>query len=279
MARAILSTPRVLRTGQPLALAAIKQVAPAVFAEEAHSSRGERYLYVPTIKPLELMLKNGWGVFEASQQRSRAKDRDPYTKHMLRLRKLEDFQRDSMRGHAEGVPEVVLINAHDGTAAYTLFAGFFRFICSNGLIVGQTMGGFKVRHTKGPSTSMEVLEAGERTVTEKFPLLVDNISRLQKVTLKQEQQYALADRAVKLRYGTVNAPFSALDLLTPRRDEDKGDTAWAVLNRVQENIIDGGWKVKSQLFGRTSAVRAVERVSAVAAINCGLWDTAIEMVA
>jgi hypothetical protein len=103
--RPILKSPRILRTGNPLTLTGIQQVCPAVFAQEPHASRGPRYRYVPTIEPLQALLDTGWGVYEASQQRSRAADRDPYTKHMLRLRKLEHF--DHTQVHRDGVPEVI----------------------------------------------------------------------------------------------------------------------------------------------------------------------------
>lgn len=276
MARPLIHSARVLRTGQPLSLDQIRKAAPAVFAEEAHHSRGERYLYVPTIRPLEQLMDNGWGVYEVGQQRARAADRDPYTKHMLRLRKLDDFKADAYKG--EGIPEVILINAHDGTASYDLRAGFFRFICSNGLIVGNTLGGFKVRHTKGPTTSLEVLEAGERVVTEKFPKMVEHIGLLKQVRLNDTQQFRLAHKAVTLRYGTVNPPFQPAELLNGRRPEDAGNEAWHVLNRIQENVMDGGWETRSAMFGRKSMVRPVERVSAVATINSGLWDEAINIV-
>lgn len=272
-----MSSPRVLRTGRPLALEAIRQVAPAVFAEGPHDSRGPRYLYVPTIQPLQTMLDNGWGVWEARQQRSRDSARDPYTKHMLRLRKLTDF--DKTDAVDEGVPEVVLINAHDGTAAYHLHAGFFRFICSNGMMVGTHVAGFKVLHTKSSQTNLEVLEAGERTITEKFPQMMENIEAMRIRTLSTEGQYRLAEHAVKLRYGTTVAPFPATDLLNCRRDEDRDPTVWNILNRIQENVMNGGWETRSQMFARRSAVRPVERVSVVAKINSGLWDMAIELAA
>jgi hypothetical protein len=234
-------------------------------------SRGPRYAYVPTIQPLQALLDNGWGVYEASQQRSRAADRDPYTKHMLRLRKMGHF--GAPPKGADGVPEVILINAHDGTAAYHLFAGFFRFVCSNGLIAGTIMGGFKVRHTVGPQTSTEVLTAGEAVVTEKFPLLIENIDRFRSTATTRDTEMRMATAALKLRYGDTLPPFPAEDLLRLRREEDAHANLWSVLNRIQENIIDGGWETRS-LLGRKSAVKAVERVSAVAKINAGLWDEA-----
>lgn len=272
MARPLIQSHRMLRTGSPLSLEAIRQVAPAVFALEPHSSRGPRYAYVPTITPLQTLLDKGWAVYEAAQQRSRAADRDPYTKHLLRLRKT------GTKHYGDGVPEVILINGHDGTAAYHLIAGFFRFICMNGLMTGSHITHFKVRHTVGPQTSAEVLAAGERTVTEKFPVMVEQIDKMRSIRLPSGLQVALAERALRLRYGDTVAPFPSSDLLACRRDEDKDPTLWNMLNRIQENIMNGGWETKSAMFARRSAVRPVERVSAVAKINSGLWDEAMKIV-
>lgn len=272
-----MSSPRVLRTGAPLTLPQIRTVAPAVFAAEPHAGRGPRYLYVPTIQPLQTLLDNGWGVYEASQQRARAADRDPYTKHMLRMRKLADFDTD-MWGKKEGVPEVILINAHDGTAAYHLIAGYFRFICSNGMMVGQKLAGFKVRHTVSAQTNLEVLDSAERTVTEKFPLMLEHVGAMQNTNINASVQMEYAALALRLRYGDTMAPFEPEQLLTARRTADEGTSVWSTLNRIQENVLQGGWETKSLMFDRKSMVRPVERVSAVTKINTGLWDHALDLV-
>lgn len=273
-----MSSPRVLRTGAPLTLEQIRSVAPAVFANEAHESRGPRYLYVPTIDPLERMLENGWGVWEVRQQRSRDGKRDPYTKHMLRLRKMEDFDTQPNKV-GDCIPESILINAHDGSAAYWMLAGLFRMVCSNGMMVGKTIGGFKVLHTKSRTTSLEVLEAGERTIIEKFPIMMAQREAMTLKIVDSDVQYRLAETALKLRYGTTMAPFPAQDLLQIRRNEDAEPTLWNVMNRIQENVMDGGWETRSTMFGRRSIVRPVERVTAVANINGGLWDAAMAELA
>lgn len=275
--RPILNSPRILRTGQPLTLAGIQQVCPAVFAKEPHNSRGPRYLYVPTIEPLQALLDTGWGVYEASQQRSRAADKDPYTKHMLRLRKLEHF--DSTQVLREGVPEVILINAHDGTAAYHLRAGFFRFVCANGLIVGNNIAGFKIRHTITSQTTAEVVDGCTRVVTESFPIMLDNMQHFQHIKLLPEHQYRLAEQGIKLRYGGTLPAFTVQDALTCRRDEDEEPTLWNIMNRVQENAVYGGWEKKSLGYSRRTTVRPVERVTAVTQINAGLWDAAAALAA
>ena len=35
--------------------------------------------------------------------------------------------------------EIVLLNSHDGTSSYQMLAGMFRFVCSNGLVCGDTV--------------------------------------------------------------------------------------------------------------------------------------------
>lgn len=273
--RPVLKSPRVLRIGSPLTLEGIREVCPAIFAEGPHESRGPRYRYVPTIEPLQKMLDNGWGVYEASQQKvTKDKTRNGYTKHMLRLRKLEDFTpKPAVVG--DGVGEVIMINAHDGTSRYHMKGGFFRFVCSNGMMVGSHIVGFSIVHSTGKQTSQEVLEAGERIVLEGFPRMLENIEQFKSIRVGPEKQYRLANKALALRYGEgALSPFPASDLLTVRRPEDEEPTLWNVLNRVQEGIMYGGWKTKSIAFGRASTVRPVESVSAVVKINSGIWDEA-----
>jgi hypothetical protein len=264
---------RVLRTGAPLTMAAIQQHTPAVFAVAAQPARGPRYRYVPTSQPLQALLDAGWGVWETRQQRSRSQDRDPYTKHMLRLRKLQHFTTTG-----EGAPEIVLVNAHDGTAAYSMHAGYFRFICSNGLMVGQMIAAHRIVHTVSSKTTDEILASSEELLTNKFPQMFEHIDKMRSVSLSPEKRYRLAQHALQLRYGSTLPTFPAVDLLIARRAEDQGDSAWTVLNRVQENVMNGGWDVRTLLRARSSAVRPVERVSVVNKINAGLWDKTMELV-
>ena len=273
--RAVLKSPRVLRTGQPLTLEAIKQVCPSALARGASPERSSRYQFISSLDPIQALMRNGWGIYEASSQRARTSEKDGYGKHMLRLRKLTDFSPQDVG--MEGVPEVIMINSHDATSRYILGAGYFRFVCSNGLIVGSVLAGISVTHTMGVSTSDAVLGAAERVVTEKFPVLMEHIDRFKSVRLDTTQKYRLADRALKLRYGDGLAPYTNVDVLTARREADVGDSLWHTLNVVQENIVYGGWETRSAFFGRKSSARPVERVSAVAKINSGIWDEAFEI--
>ena len=45
----------------------LRQVVPSIFAEQAHDSRSERYVYVPTIQIVQGLRNEGWQPFFAVQ--------------------------------------------------------------------------------------------------------------------------------------------------------------------------------------------------------------------
>lgn len=273
-----LSRPRLLRASadRALRMEEMAAVAPAIFAQEPHSSRAASYAYVPTIKVLETLMDNGFGVYEVAQQRSRKEDRDPYTKHMIRLRKLDKWNKpDKLYGV---IPELVMLNAHDGTAAYHLFAGLFRLICTNGMVAGRMFTHYRVRHTTADVTRSEVLTGGMDIVGKEFDNLFDRVDRMTQVMLSPEQRREMAARALKLRYGDTLPPFTAEQLLHIRRREDDLPDVWSTMNVIQENITQGGFETRSTMFNRRSMVRPVERVSNLLKINQGVWDLAEEAI-
>jgi hypothetical protein len=56
---------------------------------------------------------------------------------MLRLRR---------EGQITGkqVPEIILLNSHDGSSSYQMLPGLFRSVCQNGLICGESFGEVRV---------------------------------------------------------------------------------------------------------------------------------------
>ncbi|MFX8778215.1 DUF932 domain-containing protein, partial [Acinetobacter baumannii] len=77
------------------------------------------------------------------QSTTRVEGKAPFTKHLLRLRRIGDT-------HVVGgtVAEMLLKNANDGTSAYELMAGLFRILCANSLVAQvSTLESTKVRHT------------------------------------------------------------------------------------------------------------------------------------
>ena len=85
---------------EPLDNEALYRHVPSIFAREAHDSRSERYVYVPTIDIVEGLRREGWFPFFAVQSVPRDGSRHGHAKHMLRLR------RDEGIGKAEALKYV-----------------------------------------------------------------------------------------------------------------------------------------------------------------------------
>ncbi|KFC91534.1 hypothetical protein GKAS_04363, partial [Kluyvera ascorbata ATCC 33433] len=103
----------LIRRDRPLTHEELMQHTPSVFGEEKHTSRSERYAYIPTISLLDSLQREGFQPFFACQTRVRDPRRREHTKHMLRLRR---------EGQITGkqVPEIILLNSHDGTSSYQM---------------------------------------------------------------------------------------------------------------------------------------------------------------
>ncbi|HFI6072106.1 TPA: DUF932 domain-containing protein, partial [Escherichia coli] len=128
-----------IRRDRPLTREELMQVVPSVFGEEKHTSRSENYTWIPTITVLESLQREGFQPFFACQTRVRDPGRRGYTKHMLRLRRDGEI-------NGQHVPEIILLNSHDGTSSYQMLPGYFRFVCQNGCVCGQSLGEVRVPH-------------------------------------------------------------------------------------------------------------------------------------
>ena len=118
-----------IRRDRPLTHEELMHYVPGIFGEDRHTSRSERYTYIPTITVLESLQREGFQPFFACQTRVRDPGRRGYTKHMLRLRRNGEI-------NGQHVPEIILLNSHDGTSSYQMLPGYFRFVCQNGCVCG-----------------------------------------------------------------------------------------------------------------------------------------------
>lgn len=267
-----LARPRVLRSrnDRPLTLDEIKGVAPAVFATHKALHMSDNFAYVPTFQILNELLEKGFQCHEVAQSRPYKREREPYVKHMLRLR-FPTNEAPTIGGLA---PELVLVNAHNGTSNYYLFGGIYRFICANGMVVGDTFASMKVRHSGGELTKHRVLEGSYSIVNEQLPAVLGQVKSMQQRVLTLPERTELATHALALRYPNTVPSFSANDLLRTRRSQDEADDLWTVFNVVQENVTQGGASGRSVLFTQRTTMRAVERVDALVGLNRKLWDAA-----
>ena len=268
--------PRIARATNdaPLTLDQIRHVAPAVFQTQAHSRMSDSYAYIPTITILEALMSEGFTVQEVCQARPYAYDRDPFAKHMLRLRTPGAVA----KAVGDVVPEIVLINAHDGTARYYLYGGLYRMVCANGMMMGKTIASMTVAHRGGELTRNKVIEGSYTIVKDEFPRMLEQRQAMLDREVSRDEEVLFAHRALALRYADGLPPFGASLLLNVRRSEDDHPTLWHLLNKVQENVIDAGFASRSVLFNRLTHIRPVEQVNQRVKINRGIWDIATEML-
>jgi hypothetical protein len=267
---------RVLRGEEPLGEDQMRASAPSIFAEGKHASRSERYTYIPTIEVLRSLRKEGFEPFMVAQGQSRTEGRAEYTKHMIRMRHA---------GQAQSKPEaneIILINSHDGATSYQMLAGVFRFVCCNGLVVGDVVEDIRIPH-KG-NIQGEVIEGALRVLDE-FEVVSEHTEAMKALQLAPAEEMAFATAALALRFGeqTIEqtgghqpAPVTAQQLTDARRSADVGNSLWNTLQRVQENVIRGGLAGRSAQ-GRKLQTRPVASIDRGVSLNRGLWTLAEEM--
>ena len=263
---------RVMRGDQPLSEDQMRAAAPSIFAEGKHASRSERYTYIPTIDVLRGLRKEGFEPFMVAQGASRVEGKAEFTKHMIRMRHAGQVQ---TRPEAN---EIILINSHDGASSYQMLAGVFRFVCCNGLVVGDVSNDIRIPH-KG-NIRDDVIEGAFR-VLEDFETVDASTDGMKALTLQPEEQRAFATAALALRYGERGegeppAPVTADQLIEARRPEDFGASLWTTFQRVQENAMKGGQPGRGAK-GRRLHTRPVASIDRSVSLNRALWVLAEEM--
>jgi hypothetical protein len=254
----------------------IYKYAPSVFAVTAHESRSERFKPIPTIKVVDALRREGFEVVSAQQSNAR-EDKRNFTKHMLRLRHVNDLanvtNKDKM---SDSHAEVILKNAQDGTSAYQLMAGIYRLVCSNGMVgFSNTFNDVKVRHSGSEETISRNVVEGTFTVIEQADLLLEKREKWSNIKMSPDAQLAYAEAAHMLKFGdkdgNIDTPISPRQLLTVRRSGDSGDSLWLVHNRVQEACLKGGMRAYNTQTQRRTTVRPVKSIDVDIKLNKALW--------
>lgn len=267
---------RVIRSEQPLDEDQMREAAPSIFAEGKHASRSARYTYIPTIDVLRGLRREGFEAFMVAQGASRVEGKAAFTKHMIRMRHA------SQANDRPEANEIILINSHDGASSYQMLAGLFRFVCCNGLVVGQTVDDIRIAH-KG-NVQDEVIDGAFRVLDE-FALVEEHMAAMKALQLESAERLAFATAALALRFGERGVaetgghrptPVTAEQLLEARRSEDLDRSLWTTFQRVQENAIRGGQPGRS-VQGRRLQTRPIGSIDRSVSLNRALWVLAEEM--
>ena len=246
----------------------IRRVAPSVYAEKPWQAMTHKYLFVPTAEIVGAMRREGFEVVQALQGNTRIEGKGDFTKHLVR------FSMPKANQILGSVPELVLINSHDGTTSYRLMLGVFRMICSNGLLMASdVISDLRFRHSK--SLADEIID-GTGTLVREVPRVNDQIERLGAINLRPNETAAFAKAAHHLRWGGDNGPVTPDRLLLTRREEDRAPDLYTTLNVVQENLLRGGLAGRTAT-NRPTTTRAVAGVTENVRLNEALSVLANEL--
>ena len=264
-----------------LSIERMQELAPAAFATTKHERLTERYMPLHTSSLLPVLADYGYSPVQAAQKRSRKASAE-HSAHMLAFARTidADFAEGDVR------PEIILYNSHDGTGSVKLFAGAFRFICSNGIVAGD---GFQNRlyHNKAAMLGFEDML---RSTVDTLPAMMERINMLRHVKLSGAKAYELAKRSVTTRWDMYDAQETGVyatdttvqQVLTVNRNGDESMDAFTVFNRIQESVIRGKAFVKSLTkatpYGSMRKSRPVNSVKENIRINTELWNIADEVV-
>lgn len=238
----------------------LQEVAPSIFAYKPSEHLSENYKVIPTIEVVRGLRDVGYFPVKANQSNCRAPDGKNYSRHMVRLRQEKDFQVGGL------IPEIVLINSHDGTTTYQLRAGIYRLVCSNGLVVGNDSFCSRIRHSGDVVGKMQ--EAAQ-TLLSCHPQTLEIAQNWEKIPLALEHKAAYAEAAASLKWDEEDLKINPTSLLRPRRFADEKSDLWTTFNVVQENMIKGGQKYSHN--GRRNSTRGVNSVSENTRLNTALW--------
>lgn len=258
-----------------LSMESLQKKVPSIFAVGASDSVSSKYLHIPTSKILDAMLANGFLPVAAKQTRS--KDTE-HAKHVLHFSHKSIADRLTL---AEELPLIRVQNSHDGKSSFQIDTGFFRLVCSNGLVMPGTMlNSARIVHKVGMEN--DVIEASYR-VLDSFVSQIEQVNAMKGVELNQDERMILAESAVKLVFDekqieeNVRRNISLEDrLLAARRNADQKNDLWTSFNRIQENAIKGGRRVYSA-SGNFSAMREVKSIDREKQINVELMALAQKM--
>ena len=247
----------------------IIKIAPSVGARKPYKNVSKKYNFVSTVEVLKILYNRGWYAYEVVESQPRNSARIGYQKHMIRLRNT-----NMEKQYKEEIPEIVLVNSHDKSSAFSIMFGILRVICENGLVVG----GNKFRDYKfiHRDYNKEAIELAIKDLEESIPKFMENINLLKSVRLSNRQMFEFALEAKKIRFPQEHYYVNPEEILKARRTEDEGNELWKVFNRVQENLIKGGFVIINKKTGKKRLSKKIKSPTSAIKINKNLFDLMIK---
>jgi hypothetical protein len=240
----------------------------------------DRYVHANTMTVINDLAKLGWYPVQAKQCRNKKGSNGIRSFHMIA------FQNPNIKilkdGEVEAYPRILLTNSHDGFNSFKFMLACFRLVCSNGLVVADNqMVDMSIRHI---NYNFDELRKIVTTAIEEVPNIVMTMNKMKEITLTESEKEKLATEVMRIRKGVEeNEKYdidkeTIQDILSPVREEDKGDDLWSVFNVCQEKMIKGGFRTTTQ-GNKTRKQRGITSIKKDMEFNQKLWGVASQYLA
>lgn len=245
---------------------------PAFFATSPSPKMTERYGFMNTYDVVKLMTEEmGWNLVAYGQKgtNSRSSEDRSYVKHFATFRKTDTVIAGEL------IPQLRIINSHDGSTRFRAEKEIYRGVCGNGMTVLENkVGVIDIRHNLNTVKDIKPM-VGQ--FISYFDKLSDKVQRMKEIDLATEEQIEFAQLGMAIRWGQHVPKIQAEKLLEAKREEDKGNNLWLTYNKVQEWLIQGGLVgegIKPTKSGgeRLIKTKQVRNIDVEIQTNKGLWE-------
>ena len=230
-----------------------------------------RYNVISTIDVVEQF--QSYGFETTSVLSASARTKSGFQQHMVRM-KSDHKITAGLR------PEVIIHNSYDGTKALNIRVGLFRFVCSNGVIIGENLvPNFRIMHSN--NNWQELVNDFIDTYDEKYHLQQEWVQGLSDRQMGLDEAYHMAEQVLEFRHSDQRIKMDVVDpleLLIVKRKEDRGDSAWHRFNTIQENLVNGYFH-KYDNEGTIRKAKIMTNIEELIRLNTKISDTFGEVIA
>ena len=252
---------------KPLTNEQLKVKAPSLFQDQPYHEVSQKYHFIATIEIIEQLRAESWYPVTVNEAGVRDLEKDGFQQHYVRFQHFSDLINPT-----SNIVELLLFNSHDRSKSFTISAGIYRYVCSNGLVIADNVfDSYKIKHLGDKEN--DVINAVNK-ITQIKPKLLEKISKFESITLNQNEKESFLQSAIPLRFENHLELDNPNELLKPLRIEDKRDDLYTVLNILQENFLSSKVSGYNKETNRRFTSKQITSISKDVVINKGLWDIA-----
>ena len=257
----------------------IRKTCPFAFkTTPTNPSVSDKYVQATTIDVVNDMEKLGWKPVLAKQCRGKKNSKGIRSFHMIALQNPNVKVLDT-NGNIEGYPRIILTNSHDGFNSFKFMCGFYKIICSNGLVIAdEEFSKLSIRHI---NYNFEELVKTVRNITENLPNFVSSVNNMKNTILNENEKYELAKTFYIIKKDISDKEKidskTIFEILKPNREEDNFNDLWSIYNTCQENIIKGNFYAINKK-NKLTKQRAVKSFKKDIEYNAKFWEIANQYV-